>query len=383
MALQMPNETEFGLAIQQSGAGTEHEKMVAGFEVPETADANFYYYPFTDVAMGPTKNQDVLPPEIGGRALPGGAYATGVWAEGTVSLIPRLDNRFGWLLLASLGEVSTVSDTTIAHYVAGSSGADSGIYTHIFRFYETDQYFAPYCSFRRLLPHATAANVLGEFFQDGRMRSLTLTAAGASPVTCDLDMVARLYQSDYQFEFAPVWATPSYDDLDDFAVTNCSGHFKVEGTEFDVTTVSVTLTNNPLPPAQAMKIGDINPIDFPVLGRACTVTATILVSDYNLYVSTFTGAANAGVDANATCTVYKADLDAEFTTQTYISGSEPFRIRIRSSTTEDNVAWQVRPIRIVPNRPVVLQVTANLLATGSGDPLQVLLQNAKVNYLLP
>jgi len=376
MALQMPNDALFGLSIQGTGVPSD-----GGFESPKTT--GFTYYPLTDCGLGPIKNQDVLPPEIGGRALPGGAYATGAWAEGTVSIIPRLDNRFGWIILAVMGEVSTVSDTTIDNYVAGdTSGADTGVYTHIFRFYSTDHYWVPYCTFRRLLPHTTAASSLGETFQDGRFRSMTITGAGASPVTCDLDAQGRMKQTDGvdQFDFEPGWGTPTYDDLDNFAVTNCTGHFKIEDTEFDVTTVSLTVTNQLLPPAQAMKIGSMHPIDYPVLGRVVTATATILIDDYNLYVSTFEGAANAGVDGNVSCIVYKADLDVELASQTYITGTTPYVLRVRSSAADDNVAWQVRPIRVQPNRPIVLQVTASFLATGTGDPIQVLLQNSKVNY---
>jgi len=387
MALLMPNNALFGLAIQKSGAGSQYTKMVAGFEVPVTNDNSFFYYPMTDLSAGAVKLQDVLPPEIGGRALPSGAYVSGAWWEGGVSLIPRLDNRFGWILLAAMGEVSTISDVTIANVIAGlPAGTTPNCYTHVFTFDASDQYWVPYCTFRRLLPHPTAANELGEVAQDGRVRTLTIAGAGNAPVRADLDVIARQYQGDYDFEFDPSW-TATYDDLDDFAVANCDGHFKVEDTDFDVTAASVTIVNQLLPPAQAMKIGSIDPIDFPVLGRVAVVTATILVSDYGLYVSTFSGAANDGAtSANTTCIVYKADVDVMFASQTYIpsvgAGTEPYRIRIVSNTAQDNVAWQARPIRVQPNRPIVLQVTANILATSSGDPLRIYIQNDTTGYQL-
>jgi len=209
MALIMPNNALIGAAIQQSGAGTDHAKMVAGFEVPNTTDNQFYYYVARDLAFGPMKNQAALPPEIGGRALPSGMFVAGAWGAGGISLIPRLDNRFGWLLLAAMGDVSTVSDTTIAHYLAGGSGADAGINTHIFRFYSSDQFFIPYLTLRRLLPHPTSTYELGEILQDARVAALTVTGAAAAPVTADLDVMARLYQSDYDFDFNPGW-TASY-----------------------------------------------------------------------------------------------------------------------------------------------------------------------------
>lgn len=378
MPLQMPNEAVFGFWIQGDGTPSD-----TGFGTAETTDSDFQYFPMTDCGFGPVKNQDVLPPEIGGRALPGGAFATGAWAEGTLSIIPRLDNRLGWILLAVMGEVSTVLATTVAQYIAGTGGGSAtGVNTHIFTFYATDHHWVPYCTFRRWLPHTTAASSLGEVSQDGRFRSMTITAAGASPLTMDLDAIARLEQSDsdIQFEFNPAWTNIDYDDLEDFGVTSCTGTFAIEGTSFDVTNVSITVTNQLLPPAQAMRIGSMHPIDYPVLGRVVTATATILIADYNLYVSTFQGALNAGVSADVACTVYKADLDAEFRSQTYITGTTPYILRIRSSLLNDNVAWQVRPIRVQPNRPIVLQVTASWLATASGDPIEVMLQNGQTAY---
>lgn len=381
MPLIMPNNALLGIAIQQSGAGTEHAKMVAGFENPETTDGNFYYYVARDLSFGPIKNQAALPPEIGGRALTSGMFASGSWGAGGISLIPRLDNRFGWLLLAAMGDVSTVSDTTIAQFIAGS-GTTAGINTHIFRFFSTDQFFVPYMTIRRMLPNSTDATELGEILQDARVGSLTVTGAAAAPITADLDVLARLYQSDYDFDFDPGWSA-TYDEFDHFPVANCTGHFQVEGVSFQATTASVTVTNTLLPPAQSLQIGSIDPIDYPVLGRSITVTATILIEDYNLYVSTFSGASNAGVDANASCIIYKADVDVEFTSQTYISGTEPYRIRLLSRSTENNVAWQVRPIRVQPNRPIVLQVTATVEAIETGDPFWILLQNATADYNLP
>ncbi len=387
MSLQLTSNALFAFAIQQDGAGNEYAKMAAGYENLEADDSsNFYYFPLTDMGLGVTKNQDTLPPEIGGRALPTGAFTTGTWAEGPISFITRLDDRLGWLLLGTLGEVSTIDNVTIAQHIA-STGSTAGVYTHVFTFYTSDQYFTPWLTLHCRKPHDTAASQLGEIYQDGKVRSLTITGSAGAPVTCDADFVARLNSADgsgNDFDFDPsTWATATYDDFDTFAVTSCDGHFKIEDTEFKVTNVSITIANNNLAPAQSVRIGTTHPLDFPTLSRTVQVTATILLEDYNLYVSTFEGALNAGTDTDASCIVYKADLDVMLATQNYITGSEPFRLRIRSSPSDNNVAWQVRPLRTQPNRPVVLQVTSNLLATSSGDPLQILLQNAKASYALP
>jgi hypothetical protein len=384
----MPNNTLFGLAIQQDDAlGTEALKMAGGYERMVSEDANFSYHILTDMGMAPIKSQDNLPPEIGGRALPTGAYVAGIWAEGPASMICRLDNRFGWLLLAALGSVSTVADTTIENLAfmgAGPPGADAGINSHIFEFLSTDQYFVPWVTIRKLLPHTAAANQVGEVYQDGHIRTLTITGAAGAPVTADIDILARVNQNDYVFDYNPGWATPTYDDFDNFGVTSCEGHFRVGSTDFRVTNVSLTLSNQLLGAAQSIIVGDVDPVDFPNLGRFMQVTATFLVDNYDLYVDTFRGSSTgSGTDANVSCTVYQADLDVLLASQTYISGTEAYKLRIVSNPDEDNVAWTVQPLRIQPNQPVVLQVTGSIQAIASGYPVYIMLQNAAANYNMP
>jgi hypothetical protein len=385
MALQLPNDALFGMGIQVGDGATEYLKMAAGYEIAVSDDDDFSYYAVTDLSLGPVKNMDNLPDEIGGVALPAGAFTTGAWAEGPVSLIPRLDNRFGWLLLAAMGEVSTIADTLIANLplLADSVGGDTGIHSHLFQFNVDNQYFIPWLTMRRLLPHATTASRVGETFQDGHVRTMTMNIAAGAAVGVDLDILARLKQSDYVFDYNPSWAAATFDDIDNFAVTTCDGWFEVEGTAFPVTNVALTVTNQLLAPAQSLVVGDFNPEDFPNLGRTAVVTATFLVEDWDLYTSIFRGAANT-TDANVACPVYNADLDVMVASQTYISGNEPYRCRILSNQSSDNVAWSVRPVRFAPNQPIRAQVTGTIQATAAGQyPLYVILQNDQANYTLP
>ena len=142
--LQMPNNTLFAVGIQQGtpGAATDYLKMAAGYEQYVSINNNFSYYSLTDLGMNPVKATQPLQDELGGRALTSGLFPTGTWAAGPVSLIPRLDNRLGWLLYAAMGEVSTVADTTLANleFMGGTHGSDAGIYSHVFQFPSGDQF---------------------------------------------------------------------------------------------------------------------------------------------------------------------------------------------------------------------------------------------------
>jgi hypothetical protein len=202
-------------------------------------------------------------------------------------------------------------------------------------------------------------------------------------------VMGRRLQASEEFDVNPGWSS-AYDDFTTFAVASCEGHFKVAGTEHDVTNVSLAINNNVLPPMQSVIIGSIDPKDFPLLSRTVTVTATVLVADYDLYVTTFVGSSvdvSAGTDQTAACTVYKGTLDVMLAAQVAIGASgdtsERYKLRIVTPSGSDNVAWQARPIRTVPRRPVVMQVVGTIEALSSGIGLYVILQNGQANYDLP
>jgi len=389
--MQMPQDSLFGFSIQQGSGGTDYAKMADGYNEPDLT--NMYYFPLTDSNVAMAKQQTALPDEMGGKAMTLGTYVTGVWAGGTVSLIARLEERLGWLLLATMGEVSTVTDIKAEDLGicggSGSSGDTSGINSHIFFFSDNDEFFAPWLTMFHKLPHTTAAEEVGERMQDGRIGTFTMNAAAGAPVGIDLGIVGRRLQASEEFDVNPGWSA-TYDDFTTFAVGTCEGHFKVEGTEYDVTNITLNVTNNVLPPAQSVTIGSIDPKDFPLLGRQVTVTATILVDTYDLYLSTFVGSAadvSSGTDQTAACTVYKGDLDVMLASQVAIGAAgdatEKYKLRIVSNRDNNNVAWNVQPIRAQPRRPVVLQVQGTVEAVSGETALYVVLQNAKADYSLP
>jgi len=391
MALQMPNDAQLGLALQRGAGATDAIKLAAGYGQYTGSDASYNWYPFTDLSLAPVKNVDQLPPEIGGVALPTGQFTTGIWAEGPISLIPRLDNRFGWIMYAAMGQVSSVSNQKVEDLtlIGGAGTATTGVYTHIFSPILTDQYFIPWLSARRLLPHLTAGERVGEVFQDGRVATFTINGAAAAPVTVDTTFLARVKQSNYVFEINPSWSA-TYDDLSDFAVASCDGHVKINDVSYQATAVSINLVNQLLPPQQSLVIGSVTPVDFPNLQRQLTIAVTFLVENYDLYLSTFTGAtvdASASSGENVACTIYQADVDVMLASQTAIGASgdtsEPFRLRVVSNQDADNVSWTPRPVRVVPNRPVVMQLIGTVTAASSGYPWFMMLQNGQAGYVLP
>ena len=399
MGMQMPSNTLLGMSVQYGPGVNDYDALTNGYEKPVLIDGNFNYLPVISEQFGIVKNTDRLPPMVGGPAFTIGSFTTGIWGEGTISTIANLHDRIGWWLLAALGDSVSVQNTKIANLAdpfGGNEGEDTGINSHVFTPYSTDQFFIPWLTLRRLLPHTDINERPGEQYQDGRVRSLTLTAASGAPVNLDLDIVARTYQGDYVFLKGPdSWRdTVEFDDFEDYAVTSCDGFFKIvkqngEEVYLDVTNVTLTVTNNLLAPAQSVTIGTYSPKDYPVLTRDATVAVTIMIEDYDLYISQFAGTdldfSSVDIGTNPTCTVYRAGVDAMFASQSAIGATcdptEPYRLRFVSNPEAYNVEWIIQPIRIDPSRPVILQATANLVAAPSGEPpLYILLQNQRPDY---
>jgi len=394
--LTMPNKALFALGLQAGAGATDYDKLVAGYE-QVVSGANMNYFALTQLGFAPTKTVENVPDEIGGRALPAGAFVGGVWAEGGVSMLPRLDNRFGWMLYAATGQVSTVSDVKADDLpvCGGASAATAGVYSHVFTLPDDNNYFLPWLTLYRLLPHGTTGERIGEISQDGHVRTLTITAAAAQPVTADLDMVARVKQTNYVFNIDPEtnlsWE-PTYDEFDAFGVASCDGHIRINSVDYKARSVAMTFTDQVLAPAQSLIVGSIHPQDFPNLSRQVQVVVTFLVENYDLYLSTFAGEtvdASASSGENATCVVYLQDLDIMVASQLAMGAAgdatEPYRLRLVSGQGLDNVSWMIRPLVVTPGRPVELQATGTIQSTtvAEGDPFYLILQNTVAGYYLP
>lgn len=367
MALQMTSAGLFGIAPQTAY---------------ETAGDSFHWFPLVNCDFGPLEGQDNLPPEIGAAALSRGRFKTGIVFGGNIDIVPRLYEDIGWLLQAAMGDVSSLEDESTAQYIAGV-GSTADVHSHRFRF-ATDEFWIPYLTAHKLLPHDTAANQVGEIAEDCRVTSMAITAAPAAVVAMRFGLLGRATATTV-WDVNPGWSA-TYDTEDTFMVTSCTGSVKLKDeddadyTEFDTGAVNFTLTNNVLPPARARKIGSGHPIDFPVLSRAITLVTTCYVSDYNMYVQSFGGLdpTDPAADTGWNCVPYSGDFDITLQSAAQIATTgEYHQLRIR--TTQSNCNFMVRPIVLVPNQPVVFQLVATVQNPDSGSPLDIYLQNGDVS----
>ena len=357
------------------------------FNTPQTNDTLFKYVAFTQCDFGPQQQQGALPPEAGNsKAFPRGVFKSGVHAEGGVSLIPRLEENFGYWLEAICGDVSESESPpqTIAQAIA-ASGTTAGVYSHLFGLVDGDDFSLPYMTAHRYLPNDTEADAVGEIIQDVRVAQWVLNAPASSLVTSRIEMLGRCNGATV-WDINPGWSQPTLDDDDSFLVTACAGSVKMSVTggtpaavtSFDVLSARMTWTNVLLPPGQARVVGSPHPVDYPCLSRVIGFEVVVYVDDYDLYVQTFAGAADPVVDGTWLCSSLAGDIDLTFQSPALIGATaEYYQMRIR--TTDGNINWLARPIVLAPNQPVLLAMTGSIVpATAGGRDIEVWLQNGLV-----
>jgi len=363
------------------------------FETIQSNDSNFHYFAFTACSYGPQQGDAALPLEAGSTyPFPAGMYKTGLFFAGNVAMIPRLENRLGYLLEGVCGDVSTFSNVTVDQHIA-AAGSNNGVYCHQFLGLldatgTGTNFTLPYFTTHRLLPNQTTASEVGEISQDMCISSLQLNVGAAGIVTANVGMVGRGADITL-WDVNPGWTQPTLDDIDTFMVTSCTGFVKISvsgGTPATVTTQNVvgaqfTFVNQLLPPNQARIVGSPYHVDHPNLGRSLFIDIPTLVTDYDTYVQAFGGPANPVVDTAWSCTPLDGDIDIELQSPSLISGAAtPAYHLLRFRTTQANAKFSVQPLVLTPGQPVVFAMRAMIARPSTGLSYEMYLQNGTASY---
>lgn len=380
--LNMATAGRFGI-LKQTAQGTI-----------QSNDANFHYFAFSACGYGPQQAQAALPIEAGDiRPLPGGHYKTGLMFAGTVTMIPRLENRIAYLLEAAIGDISTVgADQTIDQKIA-ASGSNTGVHVHQFLYlYDATgagtNWQLPYLTTHRFLPSQSDSTDVGEISQDACVSLLQLNAGAGGIASANVGMVGRGFDGTI-WDLNPSWSAPTLDDPDSFLATACTGFVKVaftDGTPGTVTTQNVTglrlsFINNLYPPARARIVGSPFHVDHPNLGRNTILEIPQLVSDYDTYMQVFSGAQNPVADGGFSCVPLSGDVDVELQSPMEIAGAAStayYTFRFR--TTQGNAKFTVDPVALVAGQPVVYNLRAEIARVTSGLPFECYIQNDQAAY---
>jgi hypothetical protein len=278
-----------------------------------------------------------------------------------------------------------VSSTTLP---ADTAATGSHVHTFAFKAKQSD---IPYAMVRKMIEGPVP---LGEETVDNRIGQMELTLPSVGPMTCAIDLNGRTPTSRNLFYTDPLnsgtpdtntgkggWydaALNGYDDDTAFGLSvDPLSVVKIAGGAIPCTGVVITMANN-LQQADAGRIiGDMTPIDFPVLSRAMTIRAQLFMADDYIYRQIFAGSATG---RKLSSKIMSGDLDFRSYSPVGISpaATPDTQYALQVLTTDGNVDWSLQgAVDPKPGQPLSLTLmgTVRRPATPGADYVRVRLQN--------
>lgn len=348
-----------------------------GKGVPATT---FYKHRASDIDLATISDDRLGPPEVGGIPTPTIPYRAGVMASGGATIMPRLQNTFGWLLHGALGRVSS----TAGQDALGATV--TGITNHEFLFH-TDAGFVPWMNFRKEIPGSASDNSddLGENYSDCKIVALTFTLPNDGLITSRVDVLGRA--AEQIFDDAPSWTYGNtlYEDYESIPIgCTVGGYLKVPGfsaTALPITQATISLTNAPLDIRQEKVYGSPYLEDVTIIGRQAQIDVIVKWNDPQLYMSILTGSTTG---TNWVSAPFVQDLDVYALSPATIPGTSPLSpwgMRVRAAAVMYQV---VGGIRLAGGQAVMMRLQGTAIASA-GEYLRINVGNtvAATGYAWP
>ncbi len=159
------------------------------------APVSFYKHRAMNINLSYADPVQLGPLEVGGIATPSFPYKTGSMGAGGFTLMPRLEDTFGWLLYGALGTC-----------VSALAVVDN--YDHVFTLGTV-----PFMGFRKHIPRVNdgVATDLGEEYTDGKIISVGFTFPNMQPITSRVDVLSINVTPDHD-PSAWTYANATYED---------------------------------------------------------------------------------------------------------------------------------------------------------------------------
>lgn len=303
--------------------------------------SEWYRHYVTRADVGAQQAVQQFPAEVGGDFSPTGAFKSMAFYGGTAQLHPRLEDVFGWLMYAGVGQ-----------HAVNATPVESGVYRHLF--YPPDDFCdMKWLQIRKYIPdgcEATEEN-LGEMGQDCRLMGMQFTLAPAAILTSQLTMVGRIPK----FWVGTASADPTDWSSDEAYINDFEEYPSVplahQGSvilggarDFDVTSLATTtggdaqkatamqisIVNQYTRPQEEMIIGSPYPDDFVLTRQIATITWTYKWQNNDLYLELMSGEAGTTHDAliDWSPTVHEESIEAVVDSPADISGrTSPYKLR--------------------------------------------------------
>ena len=364
---QTSNAGVFGFGLQVDGA-------------KDGAIATWHRHQAADIDLGIVDDVRLGPPEIGGIPTPTFPYKAGYVVGGGATVYPRLEDVIGWLLLGTLGDASVALGEDI------DANAVVGLNHHTFKFKSGANDFVPFMGFRKLIPHTTAANVIGQEFTNCKATGLTLGFPNDGPISARVDALGI----DWELEEAPTYTWDNtYENWGSIPVATAQhsavgGHIKFTPASGAITLpvvgASMTLANIPLDIRQEKIYGSPKIQDVTILSRAASFDLLVKWDDPDLYQEILTGSTT-GTEWSDDPFVGALEILTQSTAEIGVAPLNlPYKMRVKSAEV---LMQQVGDIVLASNQAIMMRMSAQALAPSSGEYVSIEMQNEVAAYVLP
>lgn len=367
--------TEWGIALQPAKVGDD---------AFNTASLDWYRYRVPTVTGGGMQDQATLPLELGGIITPTGGYKSGAYFVQEVDIIPRLENTFGWLLLATLGNVSSITGQKF-----GASGwaTNTGATGHLFTFKPTDSAYLPWLSARMKVPGATSDQIRGILGYDLKASGFRFNVPGAGLITGRFGVQGRVpMMPNNTNTLAWQWEN-NFEGSDTIAHAG-KGNLTIGSSTPKVTGLTVDFVNSLSSPQDEFIVGSFYPDDVVALTRAVRMRASMKWEDSTVWSLLMNGGAT--TEEWSSLPYFSETLGGTrgfyFEAQSpsnIPSTNIPYAIRVMA----DNVMMSYDPNSLRLRAGGIIEYVVNIDVLQPDDPAQpyvmVALDNAVTSYTAP
>lgn len=325
-----------------------------------TTDADFEYLLFSRGAFGPNNIFLPLPPEVGGGAMQRSVVKVGVNSGGGADFIPRPDT-LGHFLYAMTGANTFAADSPT-----------TGFNTHEFKLSSTDEFAAPWYTFR-----FAPGNMWGEQYQGCRVNLLSLNFSGANFMTGTMGVIGELPTK----VATTTWAAASKVDGGPQLLAPVSDIEIPTLTDVSVLSGSF-VASSVIPLDEQYVVGKYVPEGLDIVHRTFVLNLALKIDDDTLYKKMMYDPAGTN---NWTANILReADIKLDF-----LSDAANYKLTIEANGANQasgaaNIYWSAQPLALRAQRQIVMAVTGMFTATDWGTytdgPIKFTLVNTHDQY---
>lgn len=329
-----------------------------------TAPSSVEYYWMEGNLVQPAPQQLIrnIGQTVGGSLLPSRSLKTAAWSGGRIVLPPTMIGNLGWLFYGFAGSVDTTDNA-------------DGTYTHQFPNGGLDNVSpSKYLAFHRITP--TDDGTLGEEMLDQVIHTITLGAVPGELSTMQIDSLGRSFSA--SDDVSGTGWTPSFEDVGCLPMI-AKGHFEMPDGTAATNATGITVEMRSIIPdiRRVLVAGAYYPLDFPVTGRALTVSWTALWDNEDLYKACYYNASGAWEPAVYTTTL---DITMESPFDIYGTGTDlPLSLKFYGGQVE----WEAEPLSLQGGDLIEMRMTGTVTNVASGEDWYLELTNEQANYTWP